>query len=196
MDLKLTIRGTQPLLMHNAQLADPLNPMSKALKGVTSKVRKSDDDHLEMARLEFMGGLYIDPDPKIGPFIPGDNIFRMLIDSGRKRKLGKKVTEGVFITTPINPLAYTGPRDAEGLWAAGTFSHRASAKVGMQRVNRTRPIFRDWVVDAEVYLDTEVLDLADLESLVQIGGKLIGLGDWRPIFGRFEADLIVTGTEN
>lgn len=190
MDLTLSITGTAPLLMHNARLADPLDPMTRALKKVTSKTKKTDDDHLEMARLEFLGGLYCDPD--VGPYIPGDNVFRALVDAGRKRKLGKKVTEGVFVTSSINPIAYAGPREPDGLWeAGGPFVNRASAKVGMARVNRTRPQFNEWRTEATLYLDTDVLDLEDLRDLVDIAGRLGGLGNWRPRFGRFEGELSV-----
>jgi hypothetical protein len=191
MDLRIELTGTEALLMHNARLADPLDPMAKALKQVTGKTKKTDDDHLDMARLEFLGGLYYDD--VAGPYIPGDNISRMLVDAGRKRKLGTKVTAGCFVTSSINPLAYGSgePRTPQELWDCGRFSHRASAKVGMQRVNRTRPHFPVWSTSAAIYLDTEVLDEGDLRTLVDLGGRLVGLGDWRPRFGRFTATLTV-----
>jgi len=189
MDLTLDITGTSPLLMHNARLADPLDPMARDLKKVTSKTKKTDDDHAEMARLEFLGALYCDP--QVGPYLPGDNIFRALVDAARKRKLGKKVTEGVFVTSSINPIAYGGPRDPNELWKDGGFVNRASAKVGMARVNRTRPQFTTWRTNANLYLDTDVLDVDDLRDIVDISGRLVGLGNWRPRFGRFEGALTV-----
>lgn len=189
MDLQLEITGTAPLLMHNARLADPLDSMARDLKKVTSKTKKSEDDHAEMARLEFLGGLYYDPE--VGPYIPGDNIFRALIDAGRKRKLGKKVIEAIFVTSNVNPVAYKGPRTPAELWSDGNFTLRSSAKVGMQRVNRTRPQFTGWLTSARLYLDTDILDLDDLRDIVEIAGKLIGLGDWRPRYGRFEGALNV-----
>lgn len=190
MDLTLDITGTAPLLMHNARLADPLDSMARNLKKVTSKLKKSEDDHLEMARLEFLGGLY--HDAEAGPYIPGDNIFAVLVAAGRKRKLGKKVTEGMFVTSGVNRLDYKGPRTPSELWDDGNFMHRASVKVGMQRVNRTRPRFIGWSASASLHLDAEVLDLDDLRDIVEIAGRLVGLGDWRPRFGRFEGAVAVT----
>ena len=58
------IQGDQ-LLMHNGQLADPLNEHTKRLKEFTSKKRKSDDDHIKIGEIEFQGGLYFDD--TIGP---------------------------------------------------------------------------------------------------------------------------------
>lgn len=188
MDLQLDITGTAPLLMHNARLSNPLDELARAMKKVSAKRSKSEDDYLELARLEFLGGLYANP---VGPYIPADNIFRCLVDAGRKRKLGVKVTSGVIVTTDENPLAYKGPREPDELWRDGNFMLQASAKVGQQRIIRTRPRFINWATSAMLYLDTEVLDFDDLTQLVDISGRLIGLGDWRPRYGRFEGTLTV-----
>ena len=184
---RIEFEGIEPLIMHNSRLANPLDPMARALKQVTSKRQKTDDDHLKMAELEFFGGLYIDPDA--GPYLPSDNVWRCLYDGGKKHKLGTAVKEGVLITTPINPLVYKGPRTAEALWADETFRHFASAKVGMQRVNRTRPIFRNWKADAEGILDPSVLNLEQLRQVADTAGRVTGLGDWRPRYGTFTATI-------
>lgn len=186
--LTMDITGTTPMLMHSARLADPLDEIARAMKKVSAKRAKSEEDYAELARLEFMGGLYFDE--QYGPFVPGDNVFRSLVDAGRKRKLGQKVTTGLFVATDVNPLVYVGPRTVEELWADGRFRHSASVKVGTSRVVRTRPVFQEWSTSVELVLDTELLDLDDLRQLVDISGAIIGLGDWRPRFGRFEATLI------
>ena len=69
MKVRLSIEGTAPLLMHNIRLADPLNPIAKAMKAISSKRKKTDDDLAQLARLEFEGGLYVLPD--LGPYLPG-----------------------------------------------------------------------------------------------------------------------------
>jgi hypothetical protein len=102
-----------------------------------------------------------------------------------------KVTSGVFVTTDINPLVYKGPTSVEDLWNDPAFRHEASVKVGTSRVTRTRPYFAKWATSAEISLDTEVLDLDDLTQIVEIAGSLIGLGDWRPRFGRFTGQLSI-----
>lgn len=187
MDFRITLTGTTELLMHNARLANPLDPATKALKGVTSKRIKTDEDHEEMARLEHAGGLYCDPE--VGPYIPGANFERCLLDAAKITKSGQKVKQGVFITTTINPLAYNGPRDPAGLWADQNFRHIASVKVTTSRVMRTRPMFRQWKVDALGILDGAVLSLPDLRSIAVTAGQRVGLGDYRPRFGRFEATI-------
>lgn len=187
MEFTITIEGTAPLLMHNARLSNPLDPAAKALKAVTSKRTKTDDDHATIARLEHAGSLYLDSD--IGPYMPGENIARCLIDGARVTKAGVKVTRGVFISSDVNPLAYKGPRDADGLWNDENFRHMASAKIGTARTMRCRPMFRQWRTQANGLLDTTVLSLEELRSITETAGAMVGLGDWRPRFGRFTATV-------
>jgi hypothetical protein len=188
----LTITGTAPLLMHNARLADPLDTISKEIKKVTGKRKKTDDDYAEIARLEHAGGLYMDSD--IGPFIPGQNIERALVDAAKLTKLGTTLKRGMFITTDINPLGYAGPRGADDLWKDGRFTHTASIRVGATggRTMRTRPVFPEWKLQCEGVLDTSLVDLVQLQDIATTAGAMIGLGDWRPRFGRFTAEVAKT----
>lgn len=188
MDFTISITGTQPLLMHNAQLSDPLNQYTRRLAEVTSKKTKTLEDHAEMARREWSGGLYYDPE--IGPYIPGQNIERALLDSARMNRLGKSIERGVFITDyagDMFPLNYAGSRDVTKMLEDANFRHMASVKIGMKRVMRCRPIFRDWSIQASGYFDESQLDLDELSAIAVNAGRLIGLGDWRPRFGRFTA---------
>ena len=80
MRFRITITGTAPLLMHNGRLANPLDPSTQALKSLTSKRKKTDDDLFDIARAEFLGGLYIDPD--VGPYVPGENVSTNVPSTG------------------------------------------------------------------------------------------------------------------
>lgn len=187
MKLTLQITGETPLLMHNARLSNPLDEYARAMKKISAKRSKTDEDYTALARLEFLGGLY--HDSEFGPFVPAANIARTLQVAARKRKLGVKVTTGLFIREPVNPLVYNGPRDPEKLWDDVRFRHEASVKVGTARVIRTRPMFKEWLTSAVLDLDTEILDLDDLTQIVEIAGSTVGLGDWRPTHGRFVGSL-------
>jgi hypothetical protein len=186
-NFRITIEGTAPLLMHNGRLANPLDPAAKAIKRVSGKRQKTDADYEEVARLDHMGALYLDPD--VGPYLPSDNIWKTLHKAAMKSKKGKKVEEGVFISSDVNPLAYRGPRDADGLWADENFRHLSTVVISRSRVPRCRPIFREWRVDADGILDPNVLELTELRDIATIAGQLIGLGDWRPRYGRFVATV-------
>ena len=143
--------GTRPLLMHNVQLASPLNRYAKLMKEISSKKTKTEDDRISMAHIEFCGSLYIDD--QLGPYIPGTMIFANLIEGARVMKWGRKVERGLDVVELINPLIYDGPRDMEGLWSDANFVDIRSARVGSSRVDRTRPIFYDWQVDFDLLID-------------------------------------------
>lgn len=190
-EFTLTITGTAPLLMHNSQLSDPLNKWSKEIKKISSKRSKTDDDLLEMSHLEFMGGLYYDTD--LGPVLPAMMIEASIRDGAKRRKLGKDVTRGLRITDQVTPLVYEGPRDAESLWGDGEsgFVDRASVKVGMARVMRTRPIFREWVAEVNGMFDETIFNPEVVDDIIGLAGTIIGIGDFRPRFGTFTHKLEV-----
>lgn len=172
------------LLMHNGQLADPLNGFAKALKEVTSKRKKSDDDHEEAARREFQGGLYFADD--VGPFIPDLVIASMLVEGAKKKKLGKAFASAVSVVDEVNPLQYKGPRTRDALWAdKERFVDRRGAVVGQSRIMRTRPKFLDWSLKFQVQLVKSEINAADIETALTDAGMYVGLGDHRPAFGKF-----------
>lgn len=187
MRFRITITGTAPMLMHNGRLADPLDPATRALKALTAKRKKTDDDLIDIARAEFLGGLYIDPD--VGPYVPGENIERAILDAAKLTKNGMNVKRGLFIETDVNPIAYHGPRTAEALWEDENFRLIRTVRNQQNRVSRCRPMFTDWRTSAEGTLDESVLDFRTLTAIVESAGLYIGLGDWRPRYGRFTADL-------
>jgi hypothetical protein len=190
---KCTIRGDRPLLMHNGQLADPLNPHTKALKAITGKRKKSDEDHLEMARLEFQGGLYIDE--KIGPFIPGHALDSMLKEGARKKKLGTVFESCVMTSGDMFPLEYKGPRTREALWADERFRDRRGAGVQTSRVMRTRPRFDKWEVTFLVELFPCELNPTDIQQAITDAGMYVGFLDFRPKFGKFSLVNFVEMTD-
>jgi len=189
MKVRLVATGTRPLLMHNVQLASPLNSYAKRLKQLNAKRNKTDEDRLEIARVEWEGSLYYDPD--VGPYIPGPNVFRSLINGARITKAGKKVERGVLVTELVMPLIYKGPRDLEGLWGNGEseFVDVRTVVVQRNKVDRCRPIFRQWAFEAECLLDPKVIDFDEFVEIAHNAGAMEGIGDYRLMYGRFEVEV-------
>lgn len=188
----VTVKGTRPLIMHNVRLASPLDPFTRKIKALTDKRTKTDDDRVAVARHEFEGSLYFDEVE--GPYVPIANIFRSLIDGARITKAGKKVERGVALPggaslgpgDPAVPLVYVGPRTVEGLWADPLFVDRRMVRIGQKRVERCRPIFREWGFEFEVYVDPSVLDYEEFVGIAANAGRMSGLGDYRMLYGRYE----------
>src|SRR5574337_388785 len=99
-----TIEGTSPLMMHNDRLANPFDDFTKAIKAITGKKKKTEDDLNEMARLEFLGGIY--ESPTAGIHVPGFNVFAMIKNAAKLRKLGAAVTRAVLVQQDEIPLKF------------------------------------------------------------------------------------------
>lgn len=189
MKVRLTAKGTRPLLMHNVRLASPLNAYSKQLKALNAKRNKTDEDRLAVARVEFEGSLYFDPE--VGPYIPGPNLLASLVEGGRLTKSGKKIERGVNVDDLVMPLIYRGPRDVEALWGGGESEYVDLRTVVVQRskVDRCRPIFREWAFEAEILLDSAVIDLDEFRDVSANAGGMAGIGDYRRLYGRFSTEI-------
>lgn len=193
--MKVTWRGTQPLLMHNERLADPLHPITKKLSSL-HKIKgsaKSEAHIAEEMRVEWEGGLYFDNDA--GPVLPAWNILAAIRQGGRLSRAGKDIDRAVQITDlEAVPLRYDGPRDLDGMWKAG-FYHRCGVSNGPGRkVQRTRPMFTRWSVTFTLSYDETKIDAEKIIKAMTDAGLYVGIGDFRPgapkggRYGRFTVE--------
>lgn len=184
--LKLKWTGVRPLLMHNGEMVDPTNQFVKKIKEITNKGSKkmSDTDHEQRNRLEWEASLYWDEE--LGPVVPADNIERCIQEGARKSRKGKEMEAAVWCTTPVIKLNYSGPRDKQKLYEDRRFSLRKGVGVQQSRIMRVRPMFpTEWSAAFEVEYDENVTNEADIIKACENAGMYVGLGDWRPKFGRF-----------
>jgi hypothetical protein len=181
---KLT--SSAPLIMHNGQTADPLNKWSKAIKQISSKRAKTDADYEEMARLEFMAGLYLD---ESGPIIPAFTVDALVVNGAKKSKEGMTAKSGCFCLEHAK-LEYSGPRTAAELWDDEQFRFSAIVRVGQARVSRMRPIFREWSAVLTLHVEDTMVNIARVDEWLNAAGTQVGVGDWRPQYGRFTAQRL------
>jgi hypothetical protein len=194
MNYLISITGTRPTLMHNARLANPMDPYAKAVAKLVAKPGKNrtDDDRMAIARADWEGGLYFDNE--LGPYFPAENVFQSFVEGGRLTRSGKKIERGIqFLGDIMLPLLYDGPRTLDEMWGDGITSPFVDTRTvgqGQNRVVRTRPIFRHWGLEAEVAIDTLVIDPEEFERIVVTAGITAGLGDYRRHYGRYEAKAV------
>lgn len=182
--VKVSIKGLSPLLVHNGHLADPTNLYVKKMKEISPKRKKTDQDFETLKKLEFEGGLYFDE--QAGPYIPDTWIEKNIRDGATANKLGKAMIAGVQCEDYVNPLEYDGPRTIEELYADPRFVDVRGVVVARQRIMRTRPRFPDWGCTFILTILTEVVTLSSVETALARAGMVVGLGDYRPKFGRYE----------
>lgn len=180
--LELSIRGTFPIMFHNGQLADPLNPYSKRMKEITSKRKKTDADHQMLYDIEWEGSLYLNDKQEV--IVPGTNIEAAFVEGSKKQRLGPQFKAG-FLCDENFPLKYDGPKSLDKLRASDKFRDKRGVKVNGSRVIRCRPIFVTWSLDFAVQYLPDVLNESQVRSTLETVGRLVGLGDHKPKYGRF-----------
>lgn len=181
--LKYKLTSSAPLIAHNGQTADPLNRWSKAIKAISGKRKKTDADYEELARIEFLAGLYMNTE---GPIIPNTIIDALTVRAAMKQKEGPVAKSGVFCLDHAR-LDYDGPRTADTLWADERFRFACSVRVGQARVMRMRPRFDEWSATIALNIEDTLVNPAQVDKWMEIAGTQVGIGDWRPQYGRFTA---------
>jgi hypothetical protein len=183
--LSFKIEGIAPLMTHNGRLADVDDPYVRAIKAITSNRKKTDADLEELARLEFLGGLYLNKDERI--IIPGYVFEAALIGksgAARKEKMGKEAAAALWVTQdPL--LIYDGPREPDELWKDKRFVNQSMVRIGTSKVKRTRPFFQDWGAEIVVEFNDNLINEDQVRRWVEVAGEQVGLCEWRPRLGRF-----------
>lgn len=186
--LKLKIVGTSPLLMHNDTLVNPLSSETKAQKALTSKRKKVDEDHLAIAKNEFIAGCYWDE--KVGFHIPGACLDATFLAGARLSKLGVHWLRGALVFEDKAKLLHEGPDTPEELWKDTRFVDVRGVRVDRSKIMRYRPIFLSWAAELTVAINTDVLNISEAQKAITDSGLLIGVCDFRPRFGRFGVSYV------
>jgi hypothetical protein len=197
--LKTTWTGIRPLVMHSAAMIDPDNPnvrllnqMQRALK----KLKKEDEEGREeqrrkIERVEWEASLYFDGERL---FVPGDNIMRCIQEGARKSKAGKQAESGLLpVDDSVIHTTVKGKINLDSLFQDKAFSLRQAVRIPPRtgsRIMKVRPMVpTGWSITFDVEYDEKVLATEALKEAMKDAGTLIGLGDWRPKFGRFEVSF-------
>lgn len=193
-----TIKGLR-LMMHNEQLANPMNEYTQALAKLTHKRGKNIEDHKAIAEIEFQGGLY--HDAKAGPYIPAKCLNKCLVMGARRRKLGKLFEQMIIVDREVNPVGYVGPRGRKELWGemdeAGNhpFADQRLVGVNKARTLRTRPLFVGWSCGFLIKSIDGAVDGHDIETALE-AAQSIGILDGRPVYaGQFVVESFTKSKE-
>jgi hypothetical protein len=191
---EVVLTGRTPLLMHydNIELE-----LEEHLKG-KERAGKAGDDRFPPDRWKRY--LYIDDTKKGHIVLPAENISAMLREAGKKLKAGRGSLKAasqadIWIEEdfpkllvkgkplPAKKIAGIKGDFAEQYHAAKKLNFRLFAKrvvVQGNRHVRVRPRFDDWKVKLTVLCSHEDITKDQFASLWEIGGRKIGLCDWRP----------------
>ena len=195
MEVKITIKGTEPLIMHSAYGLNLRTELAQEKAAITVKKgsNRTDADDARLAIIECLQAFWLDDAGEIT--IPPEAFRKCLETAARKGREGPAVREGLMVFRS----AFKYDRDKLGNTpeeVANKAQFVTTAVVQRSRVLRVRPKFDEWSATFSVEYDEELVDRAKLERWIDIGGRRIGLGDWRPEksgrYGRFELVSIDT----
>jgi hypothetical protein len=168
----VTLRGEADLLFHRWN-CEAVEAKSKAAKG--SKAKKSDDVE---------SYVYRNDDGEL--CIPGEYVRQAIImaskyrqDPRSPRKSAMDLTKAAVVG--LTPLASLGTKEWD-------YEHKCRVQVQRNGITRVRPAIKTgwkasfvFMVNLPEYVTPEML-----HGLLIDAGRLIGLADFRPTYGRFQ----------
>lgn len=208
----ITLTGVTPLLLHhdNIEWAEKAARWSKDPDNKKQSVAGDD----RTPAWTWIGYCYDDGKHIT---IDSDNLMTMFRDAGKKcpaakgRGSLKALTQSGIVVNEIGwPIQNQGRfidiKSIHDLASVPDFAEHAKhaealgfelfvkrARIGQAKHIRVRPRFNDWSAQGTVTILDDSITQQVLETLLDQGGRLVGLGDWRPgspasgRFGMFEA---------
>lgn len=169
--VRVTIEGVADLLFHRWN-CEAVEEKSKAAKG--SKAKKTDDLESYVYRAD-NGELAI----------PGEYLRQAIIHAAKfrqdprsPRKSGMDLFKAGVLS--LTDLAPTGKK----VW---DFEDRRRVVIQRSAVTRTRPALKKgWKMTCELMVTLpEYIPQSVLNEVIAAAGRLVGVGDFRPTYGRF-----------
>ncbi len=174
----VTIVGTADLLFHRWN-CESIDEKSKASKG--SKAKKSDDVESYVFRSS---------DSKI--CLPGEYLRQAIIHAAKykqdprsPRKSAMDLFKAALVSlTPLAPILVGSSPAPTKVW---DYLHRCRVTIQRNGITRERPAMREgWSCKVDLLVNLpEYIGPALLHEVLTSAGKLIGVGDFRPTYGRF-----------
>ena len=98
--------------------------------------------------------------------------------------------QGVQVVEDELTLDGFSKKTPDDLWNTPDHIDCRGVKVGTAKLMRYRPVFRQWSTRATVAFNDEVVNESEIKKAISDAGLMIGLGDYRPRFGRFEVEFV------
>lgn len=184
---EVRFKGVKPLLMANPQMANPLNHYKKEVSKYTSKRNKTDEDHEEISRLQFLGHLYYDEE--IGVYIPSEMIEASIVNGAKVTKNGKKIPLAVNVVEYKIPLIYKDMKTPDELFDDEDFVDVRFGVLNRSKILVTRPRFNQWEIVFNVDVDTSLLNVEEFVEAINNAGQRAGIGTYRPKYGTYDVIL-------
>ena len=165
------LRGVADLLLHrwNPEAVD-----AKAAAKKNSAAKKMDDLESYVYRCD---------NGNLG--VPGEYVRQSLITAAKFRQDPRSPRKSAMDLFKAGVVALTPVADlGVDKW---DYEDRRRAVIQRQGINRVRPAMRTgWMVGIDLMVNVpEYISATLLQEVLENAGRLVGIGDFRPTFGRF-----------
>jgi len=160
------IEGTSPLLQHRFDVENK----ERKSKRKAGSVDYSDEVEKAIYRDE-AGQIYQPASHIEGALMKAAVNFQI---SGK----GKKTYKDLIKMVIVEPFAIPHLQDKFKV-------DRHAVVVNRARIIRCRPRFDQWSLKFTMLVQEDQLPIEVLQEILEYAGRLVGIGDWRPRFGRF-----------
>jgi hypothetical protein len=189
---RVSVKGIVPILWHRWQ-SDAVEEKAAAKKGSAAKKTDNVESYVWRDDAGFIGlpGLYLlgsMTDPRNGAAK-----YRQDPRSPRKSALDL-YRAGVMALTDLAPIHRASDGKTTKEW---DYLDRRRVTVQRAGITRERPAFAaGWTATVELMVATpEYISPTDLLDVLTKGGQLVGVGDFRPTFGRFQVTSFATSND-
>lgn len=194
MRYRIRVRGVSPIIVDNGAAGLDTRSAANIEKAQITKKRASNRtvaDEVRLRELECLVSLYLDEGGT--PTLPAAAFRKNIEVAARKLRQGPQVREGLIVEE-VEEFDYDRSLGTTPDELARTTQFTVGVRLRGGHVLRTRARFDDWAATIRVDVDPELVDREQLLTWLDIGGRRLGVGSWRPEksgqFGRFEVENI------
>lgn len=193
MQYNVILTGKSGLIQHAGTGIDSETEVAREIAKLASKKAsiRTVTENGRIRDLETIKSLWLDDNK---PTVPPAAIRACIEAAARKSKEGPSVREGLLVTATA--FHYDEDRYGADLeQIAKTTQFTVPVVVQRSRILRTRALFETpWSVACEIDTDPDLVDAEKLTAWLELAGRRIGLGDWRPqksgTYGRFTVESV------
>ena len=188
--IKIRMTGISALMLNNPQTVNPMNQYSKALKSLTSKRSKTDEDQTDIFHLKFLASCYYNDKGQY--YIPANMLAKSFEAGAKENKLGAKFQRSVFVFDDALLKFADNGCSPEELWANHSETYVDIRPVGIMKskIVTARMIVPEWSLETAVTYDENQLNKSEIWLALQNAGERYGIGTYRQRYGRYKVEEI------
>lgn len=170
--IEVRIKGTRPLLMHRNPLPEEGDPVIKKVTGMSKEAQKYMVD-FEKSKYKMEDGTLYQPAAAIHKCLTESALNFQIPGKGKKTYKGLVV--GSLLVEPEMIVHEIQEAVPDRRWV----------RIQTSRIVRTRARLDEWALSFRLLVADDQFPEEALKQIIEYAAVSKGLGDYRPVFGRF-----------